>query len=280
MNLKNIAAAALIAGTALVASAPAQAVTTPFANFSGGLNTANIYWKNGNASNTSKNSSVYTISSATATTPGAAQVTFNFLVGGLPTAINANFNLIGTVTNTAAIVAGSCPGFACFIIQSNIFGSFSFTANGNQTIGAYTIPNGTLLLGATNYSGALVAGPRGGSTASFNGSDPASGTVIYTSDSMFGLDFTNTTARDFSLSLSSIGQAGGPSSQVGLNAKAYASLTPTASMSTFRAYAGGSFGSEPSPSVPEPATWALFIAGFGMVGFQARRRRAKTSVAA
>jgi hypothetical protein len=28
-----------------------------------------------------------------------------------------------------------------------------------------------------------------------------------------------------------------------------------------------------TPGVPEPATWAMLIAGFGMVGFTARRRR-------
>nr|WP_303812354.1 PEPxxWA-CTERM sorting domain-containing protein [Sandarakinorhabdus limnophila] len=26
-------------------------------------------------------------------------------------------------------------------------------------------------------------------------------------------------------------------------------------------------------SVPEPSVWAMLIAGFGLVGFQARRRR-------
>jgi hypothetical protein len=31
--------------------------------------------------------------------------------------------------------------------------------------------------------------------------------------------------------------------------------------------------------VPEPATWALMISGFGMVGFAARRRRAKAVIA-
>jgi hypothetical protein len=34
------------------------------------------------------------------------------------------------------------------------------------------------------------------------------------------------------------------------------------------------------PEVPEPATWAMLIAGFGMVGFAARRRRADLAVAA
>lgn len=32
-------------------------------------------------------------------------------------------------------------------------------------------------------------------------------------------------------------------------------------------------------AVPEPATWAMLIAGFGMVGFAARRRRAVASIA-
>lgn len=33
----------------------------------------------------------------------------------------------------------------------------------------------------------------------------------------------------------------------------------------------------PSPAVPEPGTWALLIAGFGVVGLAARRRRAITA---
>ena len=32
-----------------------------------------------------------------------------------------------------------------------------------------------------------------------------------------------------------------------------------------------------NPGVPEPATWALLIAGFGLVGAAARRRRALTA---
>ncbi|EQA98614.1 hypothetical protein L288_20395 [Sphingobium quisquiliarum P25] len=35
----------------------------------------------------------------------------------------------------------------------------------------------------------------------------------------------------------------------------------------------------PLPAVPEPATWAMMLLGFGMIGFAARqRRRAKTEI--
>ncbi len=43
----------------------------------------------------------------------------------------------------------------------------------------------------------------------------------------------------------------------------------------------GSDGFDPDGGgVPEPATWAMLLSGFGMVGFAARRRRGLTSVAA
>lgn len=281
MSIKKIAAAALLAGSVLAASAPASAITTAFANFNTLTSASNIYWKNGNTNNTSTSGQVYTISSGTSTTPGTTIVSFNFLVGGLPQSVRAEFTLFGTTTNTAAQTVGVCPGPTCFLIQANITGAFSFTAKaasgGSQTIGAYTIPDGTNLLSATNYTGALIAGVRGGSSAAFTGTDPVGGSITYVSDAMFGLDYSNTTARDFSITLGSIGQTSG--TQVGFNAKAY-NAAPTAALTTFRASANGTFGSEPSPSVPEPATWALFVAGFGMVGFQVRRRRQQASVAA
>ena len=283
MSVKNFVAAALLAGSVLAASAPAAAVTTSFANFNTLTSASNIYWKNGNNSNTSTSGTVFTISNGAATTPGATIVTFNFLVGGLPQSVRAEFSLFGTSTATPAQMIGTCPGPACFLIQSNITGAFSFTAKaasgGSQTIGSYTIPDGTNLLSATNYTGALIAGVRGGSSAAFTGTDPAGGSITYTSDAMFGLDYTNTTARDFAITLGSISNPTLSSgAQVGFNAKNYTG-TPTAALTTFKASANGTFGSEPSPSVPEPATWALFIAGFGMVGFQVRRRRQLASVA-
>lgn len=43
---------------------------------------------------------------------------------------------------------------------------------------------------------------------------------------------------------------------------------------------GGGFDGGGDPGVPEPATWAMLLSGFGMVGFAARRRRARLSVSA
>ena len=39
-----------------------------------------------------------------------------------------------------------------------------------------------------------------------------------------------------------------------------------------RSYTGASSGSLTVAAVPEPASWALFVAGFGLVGFASRRR--------
>jgi len=39
-------------------------------------------------------------------------------------------------------------------------------------------------------------------------------------------------------------------------------------------------GYNPAAAVPEPATWAMLIAGFGMIGFAARRRPARAAVLA
>ena len=285
MSVKNLFAAAVIAGSVLAASAPAQAVTTSFANFNTTSSASNIYWKNGANNNTSTSGQIYTINAANSTTAGTTIVNFNFLVGGLPQNVRAEFTLFGiTSPATAALQVGTCPGVACFLVQANIAGSFSFLAKaasgGSQTVGAYTIPDGTNLLSTSNYTGALLAGVKSGSSAAFAGTDPVGGTISFSSDAMFGLDFSNTTARDFAITLGSLGQASG--AQVGFNAKDANGQyigTPTAALSTFRASANGTFGSEPSPSVPEPATWAMFIAGFGMVGFQVRRRRQMASVA-
>ena len=59
---------------------------------------------------------------------------------------------------------------------------------------------------------------------------------------------------------------------------------PGAALRSFEAYSTGSFSSDPAAlvvvGVPEPSVWGMLIAGFGLVGFQARRRRHTATVAA
>ena len=43
-------------------------------------------------------------------------------------------------------------------------------------------------------------------------------------------------------------------------------------------YESHAFVPDPPPPVPEPATWAMLIVGFGLIGFVARRRTAATTV--
>jgi hypothetical protein len=100
------------------------------------------------------------------------------------------------------------------------------------------------------FSGATLAG-AGGSGALF-GSEPG-GSVTYTSDF---LDFTGQTEGNFSIGLSSIEPGFG------------ANLWTADSVGTFGSDSGNGGG-----AIPEPATWAMMIMGFGGVGALMRRRR-------
>jgi hypothetical protein len=55
-------------------------------------------------------------------------------------------------------------------------------------------------------------------------------------------------------------------------------LTSGSAAGTQTSIAGGPGGGNGNPTVPEPATWALMIAGFGFAGAALRRRRATLSV--
>jgi hypothetical protein len=100
------------------------------------------------------------------------------------------------------------------------------------------------------FAGATLAG-AGGSGALF-GSTPG-GTVTYTSDF---LDFTGQAAGDFAIGLSAI--------------------TPGFGATVWTADSVGTFASDSAgivTGIPEPATWAMMIIGFGGVGALTRRRR-------
>jgi hypothetical protein len=248
-----------LAGAALFAGVPASAAITTFADFKVIGTSANIYWKNdGTTATNGTGGSIYTISSANATIPGSRNVSFSFLQSELApyvTNVTAKFTLLATVTNSPALTASG------FKIETLIAGTFSFVSTSPITIGATV---GTNLLSGT-FTQASIFGQANGTSGSFSGATTSGSTITYTSDF---LSFLPTGNRDFSLGLTSIASS--------LNSSSGKALR------SFRATSTGSFSSDPAPipinAVPEAATWAMFIGGFGLMGATLRRRRTAHSL--
>lgn len=157
-----------------------------------------------------------------------------------------------TFNATAGGSAGVMDGI---IVQPFSGGTFSLTADSPFTFLGQT---GTNVLTGSFTGGALTA-VRGGSSSTFQVSIPA--------DSIFGtttdfFDFTGFRLDDFALSMSS--------------------ATPriTVSGGTVSSFTANGTGTFAGGVVPEPATWAMMIVGFGLVGVSLRRRERIARVSA
>ncbi len=261
MTITKISGLALAGALALVSvAAPASATITTFAQYQAVGSDANLYWKNsgtGNPETTGTSGSLYTVA-ANGTTPAARLVSFSFLQPQLTFLgqLAANFTFNATASGVATTASN-------FIFQNNLSGTFSFTNVNAITVGSNTYAAGSNLLSAT-FNNTGIAGQRNSTSAGVTAATAFGATITYTSDF---IDFSSTTDRDFSLSLTSV--------QSPLNATPTGG-TPNRALRTFRGLSTGSFSSDPAPivtAVPEPASWALMIAGFGMVGLATRRRR-------
>lgn len=249
-----------------MAAAPAAAVVTTFASFSPSGNGANLRWvisgNNANG-NFSRNATFYSTATSSANVAGTRTVTFSFLqpsIASFVTNVGANFTMNGSVTNTAATLSGTT------LSQTNINGTFSFTSRQAITIGSTTFAAGANLLSGS-FSGAEISGTRGGTAAGFSGSTPGT-SITYTSDF---LNFQQNSNYDFALSMTSIA----PTLNA-LNSTGGSTGTPARALRSFRAVIGGTFSSDPAPitpAIPEPESWVMMIAGFGLVGLSSRRRR-------
>jgi len=227
----------------LLTAAPASAITT-FADFSPTSNSPNIFY-------TGADDGSGTISSID------QLVHFTFLnpdgtVGD--TTFDAMMNLTAT-TGAATLANGG--SLALLPITD---GTISFTSSSAVSWNGHT---GTNLL-TVDFSGGMLSAILGGSTASYGNSTPPF-SVDFTSDF---LDFSSSTARDLALAIDAINPS------VGFAFGGVRTNFGTVS---------GNFGSDatsgnPQGVVPEPASWALMFAGFGLVGSVLRSQRRRTEV--
>ena len=233
MNSYLLATAGAVAVIAVV---PASAITT-FATFSPANNSSNFNFTAGAGG------------TGTVTSTPGSPVTFRFLDA---TGTNSVFDVAATFNFLASTAAGIVAGGLG--IAPATAGILNFTAAAPTTFNGHT---GTNLLTASFFGG-MFLGLIGGSVASYVNSQPPSA-VTFTSDF---IDFSQTTARDISVAINAINPSisGGPSG-----------------LGDFSGTASGLFGADlssgsPNGVVPEPASWAMMVAGFGLIGAMKRRR--------
>jgi hypothetical protein len=245
-----------------LSAAPAQAVLTTFANFTGIDSVSGVRFQNSAPDNVSGTSgSLYTIDPLTSV-PGTRMVSFSFLPPALSAVTNvlASFTMLSNTASPAQTVGG-------FTLQPGLAGSFSFLSTSAITVGSTTYAAGSNLLSGT-FNDVSISGQTNASAAAYNGSTGGGATILFTSDFV---SFVPGSDYDMSISLTSLAPL--------------LFANPGAALRSFEAYSTGSFSSDRAPiviggGVPEPSAWAMLIAGFGLVGFQARRRRNATTVAA
>lgn len=189
------------------------------------------------------------------------------------------FNL----TNAGGSYTLSTVGSKSFTATLAGFGSFSnsiltFSATGNSNAvtagslfsqslasGSLTLISGGTNLLSFNFSGGELFGQLGGNAPTLSVSIPGNVFSNVTSD-LF--DFTELDLTGFSISMS--------------DASPNISLTG-GRLSNFTAAGTGTFSADDNGGpggVPEPGTWAMMLAGFGLVGLARRRSNRPATVAA
>jgi hypothetical protein len=217
---------------------------------------------------------LYTTNGSTAT-PAAVPVAFTYLTtpGRWPALAgtqNALFSL-SAVSTMAAQQVGSTYGqlFDSGIIAfRRVVPLYRVNSHGVRVSG----PLDNLL--TVTFTNAILMTARGGSTMSFTTSSSGTSTINFTSDFVSFTQPGFTPNFDFSLA--------GTASNVGMSLAAIdpalTNVTGARSLNTFRTSTVGSF-SASSPA-PEPATWGMMVAGFGLAGAAIRSAKARRRTAA
>lgn len=264
---------------AFVVATPAAAIVETFATFSALSPAFNLrYASSGNSGTRTTDATIFSVTGqGNSAPPATTLVRFSFLQPALAayvTNVTAAFTLNAAVAaNSPAVPSSNVPGTP--FAQPNISGSMSFLTTSAITVGApnfnpFVYAAGSNLLTVTTFSGADITGSIAATAGSLAAATTSGDTIVFTSDF---LDFSNTVSRDFALALTSV--------LPGFNERTGANKA----LNNFRANVGGQFSSDPAPLlngivvVPEPGVWGMLVIGFGLVGYQSRRRKS-TVVAA
>ena len=183
--------------------------------------------------------------------------------------MSANAAIVVTVAQNGPDVVATLAGSLNLTGLTALPSPFGLTRaiQPSRYIGLGTSP---LTTGYTGLIGAGIFGP--GNSFTFSNADSGDG---------FGLDtILGQNVLFLPVPYVSGAQLGGSST---FNNTTLASLGLTAGQYTFRSSSDTvtiSIGSAPAPApVPEPATWMMFIGGFGLVGGTLRRRKIAGSFA-
>ena len=245
LRLAGIAFAALCSATAAQASFSTPPLT--FATFST-LPGGGFYWENNTAqAGNGKGGHLFTSLASSVTTPSDIPVLFSFVAPGAPpSAIAAYTNvpmllrLDAYVANTAATLNVSTQTLR----QNNVkMGVFEFYVPG---------PSGNVVFYGT-FNNARIVGQNNTTASADLRARSIWGPIVYNSPFMAfaGPPYQFTITK------------------TGLSAPF--SALPSQALNSFDPGGSGSFAL--GGTVPEPASWALMIAGFGMTGRAMRRRR-------
>lgn len=268
--LKFLSLAMVAAGA--IAATPAAAVVTTFATYSA-VAGANVRFVNsGNSTVRANDGVMYTTSTPTGTTPGSVLVNFSFLQPLIAPFVT-NVSALYTLNAVVAANSAATPTTGAFT-QPGLSGTFSFVTTAPIVIsgpGFFTTfyAAGSNLLSGS-FSNGTILGSVGGSAGSSTASGDNGVTITYTSDF---LDFSDAVSLDRAQSLTAVAPTFLPRTG------------PNFALRSFRAVAGGQFSSDPAPvisavsAVPEPASWAMLVLGFGIVGVASRSRKRRTVLA-
>jgi hypothetical protein len=245
--------AAALAAAVTISAVPASATIASIAVYNQVITGSTMRWLRAPAGT---GGDLYTISSSNASAPGAATVNFSFL--------NPTLNALGALAATLTVNATSSQPavpISSFLTEQGLTGTFAFTYAGSTplVVGQTSYAPGANLLSGTFTNGTIV-GATGGRAGTFSASTGAGSVITMVSDF---LDLSAAGNHDLTIGLSSMtAPLGASSAQSALN--------------TFRAATGGSFSSDSAlvtAAIPEPASWALMVTGFGALGVAVRRRR-------